>query len=63
MQDVGDEIIEDVTEWVLRKRIRDDERIAKRLQSQIGSWLLKVGAQDTNMHNVGKINPEHEHLY
>ena len=55
---VGLEIIDDVLSWMLNKRIRDEERIEKRLQNQLNGWLLKVAAQDTNMQNVGRA-PEH----
>lgn len=54
----GVEIIDDVLQWVLENRIRDEERVRKRLANQFGSWLLKVAAKDTNMQNVGKL-PEH----
>ena len=48
---------------MLDKRVRDEERIKTRLISQVGGWLLKVGAQDTNMHNVGRAREEEAELY
>lgn len=56
---VGVEIVDDVLEWVLDKRIRDTERVERRLSSQFGSWLLKIAAKDTNMQNVGKLPVHH----
>ncbi len=53
-REFGNEIVDDVLEWLLELRIRDEERIRKRLANQIGSWLLKVAAKDTNMQNVGR---------
>jgi hypothetical protein len=55
----GVEIVDDVLDWVLENRIRDEERVRKRLANQFGSWLLKVAAKDTNMQNVGKLPPHH----
>jgi hypothetical protein len=45
----GLEIIDDVLAWVLQNRIRDEERVRRRLSNQFSSWLLKVAAKDTNM--------------
>ena len=62
-QDVGDEIIDDVVAWLLAKRIRDDERVLRRCKSQLSAWLLKVGANDRNMQNVGRARPDQAALF
>lgn len=59
----GNEIVEDVLEWMLDKRIRDEDRIRRRFANQLGSWLLKVAAKDTNMHNVGRADARVADLY
>ena len=59
----GNEILDDVLEWMLKLRLRDEERIRKRLANQIGSWLLKVAAKDTNMQNVGRIEERFAALF
>lgn len=53
-REFGNEIVDDVLQWLLELRLRDEERIRKRLANQIGSWLLKVAAKDTNMQNIGR---------
>jgi hypothetical protein len=59
----GNEIVDDVLEWMLAKRIRDEERIRRRFTNQLGSFLLKVAAKDTNMQNVGRADPKVAEMY
>ncbi len=62
-RDVGDEIVDDVLEWMLKLRLRDEDRIRKRLQHQLGSFLLKVAAKDTNLQNVGRADERMAHMF
>jgi len=62
-RDYGDDIVNDVLDWMLKLRLRDEERIRKRLANQLGSWLLKVAAQDTNMQNVGRSDEQFNKVF